>query len=203
MYWIGRFLSKVVCVVLGRYRAYGTENVPKDGGVILAPNHISYLDPPAVGVGIRRQVHFMAKLELFQIPVLGFLIKSVGAFPVKRGTADRAALKRAIELLQQGKVVCLFPEGKRSETGEPLDAELGVGMIVLKAKVPVVPVAVIGTTSVLPFDSPLPRFGKIRMYYGKPISFEHLYDKSSDRAAIEEVGATVMESIRKLRSEHL
>lgn len=202
LYRIGRFLSLMICVVLGRFKAYGTENIPSKGGVILAPNHISYLDPPAAGAGIRRQVRFMAKLELFKIPVLGFLIRNVGAFPVKRGTADRHALKKAIDLLQQGELVCLFPEGKRSETGEPLDAELGIGMIALRSKAPVVPTAIIGTTSVLPFDSPLPRFGRIRIYYGNPITFDHLYDKASDRAAIEEVGETVMKHIKELFYAH-
>ena len=98
-FWIGASISRAICRIFGRMQVIGRENIPKTGGVLLCGNHVSYIDPPALGCQAGRLVHFMAKIELFKIPVLGFLIKGVGAFPVKRGTADRGALKQAIEYL--------------------------------------------------------------------------------------------------------
>jgi len=129
--------------LLGRWRVTGRENIPKTGGVILAPNHVSYADPPVVGAAVSRRVRFMAKSELFRIPALGTIIRNVGAFPVKQATADRSALRKAIELLETGEVVCIFPEGTRSLGGTLLKAELGIAMIAVKAKVPIVPIALI------------------------------------------------------------
>ena len=147
LYAIGKGLSAAICKIFGRWKVIGRENIPREGGVLLCGNHVSYIDPPALGGGATRPVHFMAKFELFQVPVLGFLIRNVGAFPVRQKTADRAALKKAIELLEAGEVVGMFPEGKRNmHPEELLPAEPGVGMIVLRAKVPVIPVAPVSYT---------------------------------------------------------
>ena len=199
MYWIGWFLCRLLYMTFGRWKVIGSENVPKTGGVILAPNHVSYSDPPAAGCGIRRPVHYMAKKELFETPVLGFLIKSVGAFPVKRGTADRAALKKAIETVKNGKVICVFPEGTRSPNGNLLPAESGIGMIALKSKAPVVPVALIDTDRLLPAHSKCFHFARVRVIYGKPLTFDDLYERGMDREAIDEVGKRVMAAIAGLR----
>jgi 1-acyl-sn-glycerol-3-phosphate acyltransferase len=199
MYWIGRFLCGLLYMVFGRWQCLGSENVPKTGGVILAPNHVSYSDPPAVGCGVRRQVHYMAKKELFHIPVLGLLIKSVGAFPVKRGTADRAALRRAIDIVQNGGVICMFPEGTRSPDGELMKAESGIGMVALKSRATVVPVALIGTDRLLPLHSWYFHFSRVRVVYGKPMTFDDLYERGVDREAIDEVGRRVMAAIGELK----
>jgi 1-acyl-sn-glycerol-3-phosphate acyltransferase len=197
LYWIGWSLSRLIVIIFGRVKYYGVENVPKKGPVILAPNHISYLDPPAVGSGIPRPTRFMAKIELFKIPVLGLLIKGVGAFPVRQNTADRAALKKAMDLLTNGEQVCIFPEGTRSLSGELMEAHAGIGMVALRTKAPVVPVALIGTNKVLRPHSPLLHFGRIKIIYGKPMTFEDLYD-SGGCEAVDEVGKRVMAEIAKL-----
>lgn len=202
MFWIGAMLSRAIYRVFGRWEIIGRENVPRTGGVILTPNHVSYSDPPAVGCALGRQVHYMAKLELFKIPILGLLIKSTGAFPVKRGTADRAALRKAIEIVQSGGVICLFPEGKRSLDGTLLPAESGIGMIVLKSRVPVVPVALIGTEKMLPPHSFFFHFARVRVVYGKPIAFDDLYEGGMDREAIDEVGRRVMSAIADLKAQY-
>jgi len=199
LFWLGWSLSRLLLMTLGRCKVIGRENVPKKGGIILAPNHISYIDPPTVGCMIPRQTHFMAKSELFEIPVLGFLIRAVGSFPVRQHTADRAALKKAIELLGQGRVVCIFPEGHRNLTGELLPAQAGFGMIALKSKAPVVPVALIDTDRLLPPHSFFFRFAHVQVIYGKPMTFDDLYDRGMDREAIEEVGRRVMTAIAELR----
>ena len=167
----------------------------------MAPNHISYSDPPTVGAAVGRRVRFMAKWELFQIPVLGPIIRHVGAFPVKQATADRAALKRAMELLSTGEVVCIFPEGTRNLTGELLKAELGMGLIALKSRAPVVPIALVGTNDLLPAHSAFLKFSRVRVLIGEPVPLDDLYERSSEREALEEVGVRVMAAIADLKDQ--
>ncbi|MBP6965634.1 MAG: 1-acyl-sn-glycerol-3-phosphate acyltransferase [Armatimonadetes bacterium] len=199
LYRFGRFLSRLLFTLTGRLESIGSESIPEAGGVIVCSNHISHLDPPAVGAGMSRQVHFMAKEELFRVPVLGELIRRVGAFPVRRGTADRRALKRAIELLNEGHVVGLFPEGTRSTDGKLRSPEPGVGLIVLKSGAPVVPAAVSGTNRVLPSGSSRLRRHRCRVAYGSPMRFDDLAG-SCDRSAVEEVGRRIMSAIAELQS---
>jgi 1-acyl-sn-glycerol-3-phosphate acyltransferase len=199
LYAIGRALSRLLLTVLGRWEVEGRENVPERGGVILAPNHTSYLDPPAAGTAIERPTWFMAKEELFRIPVLGWIIPRTRAFPVRRGAPDRRALRRAMDLLEQGEVVTIFPEGTRSEDGRLKEPELGFALIALKTRAPVVPMALIGTTSVLPYNSPFLRPGKVRVRIGKPITFPDLYDGPCKKPDLEEVGRRVMAEIARLQ----
>ncbi len=201
MYYIGRTIFRLAFWLLGGLTPVGTENIPPTGGVILAPNHRSYADPPVVGCGISRKVHYMAKEELFRVPILGRLIRAVGSFPVRRGTADRAALKQAIRMLEEGRVVCIFPEGTRSTDGKLKEPELGIGLIALKSKAPVVPVAIVGTDEVLSPHSKIPKRHPIRVIYGKPITFDDLYKGNHGREALEEVGKRVMDAIARLLAE--
>ena len=201
LYAIGKFLSASVCKVFGRWKVIGRENIPKTGGVILCGNHVSYIDPPALGGGATRPVHFMAKLELFRIPVLGFLIRHVGAFQVKRGTADRTALRKAVELLESGEVVGMFPEGARSLDGKLKPPEAGVGMIALRARAPVIPVALVNTEKLLPPHSFLFKFSRVKVIYGKPIPLDDLAGQSG-REAVDEVGRRIMSAIAELLREH-
>jgi 1-acyl-sn-glycerol-3-phosphate acyltransferase len=198
LYLIGKMLARIVARVFGRWEVAGTENIPLTGGVLLCANHVSYIDPPVLGAGVPRPVHFMAKSELFEIPVLGFLIKRVGAFPVKRGTADRSALKRAIDLLERGKVVAMFPEGTRLLDGELRQAEPGLGMIALRARATVIPTALINTEKLLPPHSYLLKFTRLKVVFGKPVDLNDLYGQSG-REAIDEVGRRVMSAIAELK----
>jgi len=202
LYYFGHWFFRLMFRILGGFRSVGAENMPSSGGVILAPNHVSYADPPAVGCGIRRQVHYMAKEELFRVPILGRLIRIVGAFPVRRGSADRAALKKAVELLNEGKVICIFPEGTRSTNGQLQEPELGIGLVALKSRAPVVPAAIIGTEKVLGPHARLPRKHPVKVVYGAPMTFPDLYNSRHDRDALEEVGRRVMKAIADLLEVH-
>ncbi len=201
LYAIGRALSAAVCRVFGRWKVMGRDNIPTEGGALLCGNHVSYIDPPALGAGATRPVRFMAKSELFRIPVLGFLIRSAGAFPVKRGTADRGALRKAVELLQDGELVGMFPEGARSFDGKLKDPEMGTGLIALRAQVPVIPVALVNTEKLLRPHSFFLRFSRVKVVYGEPVPLADLYGKSG-RDAFEEAGRRIMRAVGEMLSRH-
>jgi 1-acyl-sn-glycerol-3-phosphate acyltransferase len=193
---------RVTFRVLFRWEVYGADNVPSEGPVLLASNHISAADPPVVGTGIYRRCAFMAKEELFRFPVIGAFIRHIGAFPVRRGAGDLAALKRAIHILEQGKMLAIFPEGTRSETGELQRAEVGVGMIAYRTGAAVVPVYISGTNRVMPKAGGL-RLAKVRVAYGKPLRFvyEGPPGTKPGRADYQEAADVVMREIARLRDE--
>nr|WP_320145831.1 lysophospholipid acyltransferase family protein [uncultured Anaeromusa sp.] len=128
-----------------RCRVYGVENIPATGAVIIASNHIGNFDPPVIGCQLSRRIYFMAKEELFRVPILAGVIRWLGAFPVKRGSADRHAVKRMLEILVAGQVLGVFPEGTRGKNGVLGEPEPGMAMMALKTGTTVVPVAVKGT----------------------------------------------------------
>ena len=144
----------------------GTENIPQEGPLVIASNHLSLLDPPVIGVAATRKVHFMAKQELF-VPILGDIYKALGAFPVRRGGADRAAIKHGIDILKDNKVLAIFPEGTRSKTGKLGKAEPGALMMASKAMATIVPCCVIGTD----FQRQGRIWPKVTVRFGKPIYF--------------------------------
>jgi 1-acyl-sn-glycerol-3-phosphate acyltransferase len=199
-YSISRAICRVFFFMTGGVKCVGTENMPESGGVILAPNHISFVDPPAVGMGMKRQLLYMAKEELFKVPIFGWWMRGVQSFPVRRGTADRKAIKQAIDLLDQGGLICIFPEGKRSEDGKLQEPELGIGLIALKSRAPIVPAAIAGSDKVLAPHSTKVRRHPIHIVYGKPLTFPDLYESKESRAAIEEIGRRTMAAIAGLQA---
>ena len=166
IYTIVKTIFKLMFAVGLRLKVEGTENIPKEGPLVIACNHLSLLDPPVLGTAAIRKVHFMAKEELF-VPVLGTIYKILGAFPVRRGGADRAAIKHGIEILESGQVLAIFPEGTRSKTGKLGKAQPGALMMASKAKATIVPACIIGTD--------YKRHGriwpKVTVRFGKPIPF--------------------------------
>jgi len=175
-----------------RYTVIGAEHIPKSGGVIIAANHISLWDPPTLGTAAGRDVHFMAKEELFSIPVFKNLITGLHAFPVRRGAADRAAIRYAINLLKDGKILGAFPEGTRSQTGELGEPEQGIAMIAIKAGVPIVPAAIIGTNKVFRNGSLLPQF---IVKFGKPMTID---TEKVDKESMEKISHQIMQEISYL-----
>ena len=136
----------------GGLRTVGGENLPKSGGVLLAPNHVSHLDPPAACCALPRTVHCMAKEELFKNKLFGTLITWLAAFPVKRGEGDTESIRTAMALLEAGHVVLLFPEGTRGDGQHFQSVNRGVAMLAKRTGVPVVPVGITGTHIVMPRD---------------------------------------------------
>ncbi|GEK30736.1 1-acyl-sn-glycerol-3-phosphate acyltransferase [Kurthia zopfii] len=173
-----------------RFDIIGKEHFPKEGGVLLCSNHIDALDPPVVGITAPRPVNFMAKEELFKLPILKGILPKVHAFPVKRGLSDRQALRTAVNLLKDGQVVGLFPEGTRNRTGQLGKGFSGAGFFALRGNAVVVPCAIIG---------PYKIFRKVKVVYGEAIDMEP-YRES--RAKPEEVTEVIMAHIQKLLDEH-
>ncbi|MUT65503.1 1-acyl-sn-glycerol-3-phosphate acyltransferase [Paenibacillus sp. NEAU-GSW1] len=191
LYRICRFLLLVIYNFLFRLKAVGIENIPTDGPVVLASNHISNFDPPTVGIKLKRKVHYMAKQELFDIPVFGPLIKGLGAFPVKRGGVSKEAIRSAISLLQEGKVMGIFPEGTRHQA-EGAAAKKGAAMIAIRSGATVVPVAIVGKYK---------PFSKMKVVYGKPVDLSaFIHDSSPDM--LERVTEAIMVRIRELQQQH-
>jgi 1-acyl-sn-glycerol-3-phosphate acyltransferase len=145
----------------------GTENVPPSGPLIVAANHRSYLDPPLLGTWFPRTVHFMAKEELFRIPVLGPLITRVNAFPVTRGKGDVRSIRRALRVLKEGGVVGMFPEGTRNLTGD-VEAKGGAVLLSTLAHCPVIPVGLSRTN----IATRRLRGAHVEMRIGKPMTFQ-------------------------------
>ncbi|TFU27249.1 lysophospholipid acyltransferase family protein [Thermus tengchongensis] len=152
------------------YRVEGAENVPREGPVILAANHLSILDPIVIGAGVRRPVSFLARADIFRLPFLSWLLPRFYAIPVERGQSDLSAIKGAIRALERGMAFGIFPEGTRSRTGRLQPFKTGVAAIALRTGSPVVPVAVVGTDEAWPVGHKLFRLRRpIRVIYGKPI----------------------------------
>lgn len=191
-YSVLKVILKILFKIVLRMEVKGIENIPPTGPLVIASNHLSLFDPPVIGVAATRKVHFMAKQELF-VPILGTIYKTLGAFPVKRGGADRAAIKYAIDLMLAGEVLAIFPEGTRSKTGELGKAEPGALMMAGKAKAAIVPTCVIGTD--------IKRQGKfwpkVKVLFGKPIYFPA--DMPVTKELLQELTETLMSEIKRLQ----
>lgn len=172
-YPVAKVLLTILLILFGPVRLAGKQNVPKQGGVLIVSNHLSDCDPAVIGYALPRGAHYMAKRELFSIPILSTIIRVLQAFPVDRGTADRSAIRKTVELLQAGEAVVIFPEGQLSETGELQPLMPGVAMIVVRSGVPVVCVGLKGTTKIIPFKKlwPRPAFGGVSARIGEPKRF--------------------------------
>jgi 1-acyl-sn-glycerol-3-phosphate acyltransferase len=163
-------LARFLLHLLFGYRTEGAEKVPEKGPVILTANHLSILDPIAIGAGIKRPVSFLARADVFRLPVLSWLLPRLYAIPVERGTGDLSAIKGAIRALERGMAFGIFPEGTRSRSGRLQPFKTGVAAIAFRTGSPVVPVAVVGSEKAWPVGRKLFRLRQpIRVIYGDPI----------------------------------
>jgi len=201
LYWFGHFLSTTLFRLLGKWRVYGRENVPSVGGAVIAANHTSYLDPPVVGVGLRRPCFYMGKKELFDVPFLGWAIRRTGCFPVDRDHPDTKVIRFAVDLLKQGNLLCIFPEGGRSPDGKLMVEEAGIGpaLIANRAGVPVIPAYIEGTFKSYPTGGKLPRRANISITYGEPLDAASAEGGKASKAELQEITTRVMAAIAQLR----
>ena len=154
---------------LFRGQTVGISNLPKTGGVVVASNHGSHLDPPILGHALGRPVAFMAKSELFSIPILSFIISACGAYPVKRGAGDREALRTASNRLKEGFATGVFLDGTRQENGRVNDPKAGAALLAARTGCPILPVAIVNSYRAFPKGSFFPRFVSIHLKVGELI----------------------------------
>ena len=162
--WIGLPVRAVT-----RARFYGTERIPRDGGLVIAANHFSWVDPPLVGAASPRRIEFVAKIEAHRVPGLGQLIRAHGTLPIRRGESDREAVRKMREAVRVGGALGLFVEGTRQRSGEPGQVQPGAAMVALQEDVPVVPVALHGTQRWRPGN-----FAPCSLVVGEPLRFDGL-----------------------------
>lgn len=190
LYKLGYTISRIYFKLFFKLEVIGHENIPKTGGVLLCTNHISNLDPPLVGSAMEREVHFMAKGELFEKPILKSLLPKINAFPVRRGMSDKQALKSGLSLLREGKVLGLFPEGTRSKDKKLGKGLAGAGFFALRTDAQVIPAAIMGEYK---------RFKPLTVVYGEPIDMAPLRE---NKISAQEATDKIMESIQKLLDKH-
>lgn len=190
-YKLGKSIFALLLFPLYRIKVEGRENIPKEGPVIICSNHISNFDPPVVGITASRDIYFMAKEELFSLPVLKSLLPRVHAFPIKRGMKDRNALRKGLEILGEGKVLGLFPEGTRSKTGELGQGLSGAGFFASRSDAYIVPCAIIG---------PYEPFKRLRVVYGEPMDMEEF---RKNKVSAKEVTEAIMSEIQNLLNRNL
>jgi 1-acyl-sn-glycerol-3-phosphate acyltransferase len=204
MIWkiIYHFLHLLVYSVakpLFRYRAIGTEHIPKQRSAIIASNHASYLDPIFVGLGIRRRINYLAKKELFSRRLASYFLRNLlRALPVDRERMDRNTLRETYNLLKTNELVLMFPEGTRTYDGKLNKAKMGIGMIVYNTQVPVIPVYIEGSYTILPRKAKSIRFKNCSVYYGPPVDLNAFYSQQRSKELYKAISEKIMDAIRQL-----
>lgn len=186
MYWAGYLIFKLYFKLIHRWKVKGKKYRPGGGPLIIMSNHISYFDPPIIGSAMNRQIYFMAKEELFNNPIFGWVLRKIGVFSIKRGKPDRKAIKRAFKILNEGKVLGLFPEGTRHSQGQLGKARAGAIMIALKTEAPILPVGIKNVNN----------NKKFKVSIGKPFTLEEYYNQKNSRQERKEVGEYIMDKIK-------
>lgn len=186
LYYLIKGTAYLLLKLFFRLQVEGKENIPPEGPVIAAANHVSILDPPALSGCIDRQIYYMAKEELFKNPLLGWVLRTIGTFPVKRGIGDREAIKKALSVLKEGNVLGMFPEGTR-KSGE---VQMGIVMMAYRTGAPILPIALFNTDR-------KKNSGPIRVIIGKPFYLD-IGDKKPSQEERRELAERVMEAIKEL-----
>ena len=203
-YSASRFLLGGLVGALSGWEVRGREHIPLTGGLIVASNHISFWDPPLVCTAVVRELHFLAKEELFRPPVLGSLIRSFNAIPIRRGMADLSGLTKAMDVLRAGRALIMFPEGARGRDGELHAARPGVGMLAVATDARVVPAYISGSNHPAKW---LFRLGQVRVWFGSSRTWRELAGPDTElepgRALYQSVSAGVMREIAALRAGQL
>jgi len=196
-YRLGWTTFRLMYATYFRWRVFNPEHVPAQGGVILASNHASFLDPPLVGCGLKRDINYLARESLFRYPGIGALLRSWNAVPVDRDGGGARGLRAILDRLLAGGGIILFPEGTRTKDGRLQPARSGIGLTVIKSTAPVVPVRVFGTYEAYGRHLTLPRPHRVIVKYSRPLDFEKLRAeaKTCDKARLKEIYQQVADEI--------
>ena len=189
-YRFGRALIKLLNLILYNIHVEGEENIPETGGVVLCPNHISNYDPLAVATHMKRQVHFMAKAELYKNFIVRKVLLAVGTIPVDRGKVSLETLKESLRVLKNGEILGIFPEGTRVKNGERRKPMEGFLVFALKTKSPILPVHIEGEYKFR---------GKINIKFGKPIELNEYYGKKVKPEEMSKISEKIMDIVYDLQ----
>jgi 1-acyl-sn-glycerol-3-phosphate acyltransferase len=166
---VGRFTIGPLVKLVAPLRVYGAERVPGEGGLVVAANHFSWIDPPALGAASPRTLYYMAKVEAHRVPGLGHLMRSFGAFPVRRGESDRDAVRTMRQIVSAGNALGMFAEGTRQRSGVPGSVQPGAAMVAITEDVPIIPAAIHGSQ-----EWRLGNFKPVSIAWGEPMTFDGL-----------------------------
>ncbi len=191
IHWVSRLLCYLFLKIICRLEVQGRENIPRQGGFIIAVNHVSFLDPLALGASSQRALSYMARHDLFSHRVLRWWLRKVHAFPVKRESPDSSAMKEAMKRVKNNMGLLLFPEGTRQSQGEVLPAQAGIGFLAAKLNCPVIPAFIKGSQEALPKRAKFIRPAKITVRFGQQIFIER-------RMPYQEIAQLIMTHIRHL-----
>jgi 1-acyl-sn-glycerol-3-phosphate acyltransferase len=187
---VGRMTIGTATKLVAPLRVYGADRVPREGGLVVASNHLSWIDPPALGAATPRTLYFMAKVEAHRVPGLGELMRSFGAFSVRRGESDREAVRTMRRIVRDGHALGLFVEGTRQRSGVPGPVQPGAAMVAINEDVPVVCAAIYGS-----YEWRLGNFKPVSLAWGRPLTFEGL---PRGGKGYKEASAEIQREIRKL-----
>jgi 1-acyl-sn-glycerol-3-phosphate acyltransferase len=196
---LGRTICRVYTSREFDLKVYGVHHIPRSGGVLIVSNHQSYLDPVLIGVQICRPMSYLAKSELFEKPAFSWLIRNLNAFPVRQGEGDVGAVKETIRRLAEGHMLTMFPEGTRTPDGTLQPIQPGIGLIVRRAGVPVVPAVIDGSFEAWPRQDLLPHAHPIRVLFGSPMEL----GKMKTGEIVSEIGVTLRRMFDDLRGGNL
>ncbi|MFW6278654.1 MAG: lysophospholipid acyltransferase family protein [Bacillota bacterium] len=185
LYLLGKYLFKIYYFIRHRRIIEGRENIPDSGPLIVMANHQSYCDPPLLGTILNRRIYFLAKKELFDTPVFGWVLNKIGVIPIKRGKPDLKALRRSFAVLKENKVLGVFPEGTRNKPGSNRKAQPGAVLIALKSKAPILPVGIKNIT----------KNKRTRVSIGQPFTLDDFYDRKLDSEEKKRAGKVIMDKI--------
>ncbi len=198
LYFLSHSCARLVARLVYRRRVLHREFIPESGAALIVANHTSHLDPPLVAGVFRKPIHAMARSTLFQ-GILGWLLPRINVFPVEHGKGDLGSLKHMLALLKAGNRVLMFPEGTRSPDGTLQPATAGIGFILSKANVPVVPLRIFGAYEAWPKGASRPRRGRITVVAGPPVDFSSLPAELTGRARHQAMADKVMEALAAIR----
>ncbi len=184
-----------------RFQVFGVENIPPKGGVMLMINHVSYLDPIFIGAAVQRNLHYMARSTLFKKGFADRFLRSLNAFPVHLGSPDRAAIRNALKLLDEGNLLLVFPEGTRSHDGSLGKAQDGVGFMAYRTKACVIPVFLDGTEKAMPRGANMIKCAKATVSFGQPLDMDVYRNEEANRETYAKIGEDVMSGIAKLKAQ--
>lgn len=202
MFFISKFSFRILLTIFYRFKTRGSENIPKKGPFIAASNHVSYMDPPAIGAAFARRLYFIAGDHLYKNIFSRFWHTSVGCLKMKRGESDYGAVKKMLTYLKDKKPLALFPEGTRSEDGAIKEPLLGVGFLAIKSGVPVIPCFISGTDKALPRGAKFFKKGRVSVYIGKPIESANFKFEGEKKEAYRLFSKKVMHSILQLKKTY-